>query len=295
MNKTCDRDNGAATGKVSVITVCYNEAPERVHYTLPSIIAQEYDDMELVVVDGGSSQDTLAALSRYSAAISHLVSEPDEGLYDAMNKGLKMATGEWVMFLNIGDSFHSKSALSSMSQYISNHGAVDMLYGDIVVRDAYSKSKIKRFPRKLSRFFLYRSMICHQSILARRNVFEIIGDFNTSYRLLADKDWLLRFLEAGHTCRHAGSIICTWEAGGLSYDEKLSRKERSSIHRAHYSRFDRMTYALGWFFLIIYNRIRNQNFSLPAFFRITCANYCSKKIYSWKLIWKLMAKTKSKH
>ena len=115
--------------KVSVITVCYN-AIRGIEKTIQSVISQSHDDIEYIVIDGGSTDGTIDVIQKYRDKIAYFVSEPDGGIYDAMNKGIKAATGEWINFLNAGDVFASKDAIM-ISMSIDTDG-IDVIYGDSI-------------------------------------------------------------------------------------------------------------------------------------------------------------------
>jgi len=117
---------------ISVVVVCYNEAQERINYTLDSIIAQDYPELELVVIDGGSEIETVDSLELYKRKISAFLSERDDGIYDAMNKGIRISKGEWIMFMNIGDRFCSPDVLSKLMSNI-NQEHNDLVYGDVFI------------------------------------------------------------------------------------------------------------------------------------------------------------------
>lgn len=113
---------------VTVITVCYN-AVSLIEKTICSVLAQQYEHIEYIVVDGGSTDGTIEIIRKYEAHISHWITEQDEGIYDAMNKGVTMATGEWCIFLNAGDTFAADDVLNRVFQVPRE---ADVIYGDVV-------------------------------------------------------------------------------------------------------------------------------------------------------------------
>ncbi len=188
--------------KISVITVCYNETPERIRYTLDSIIGQEYSPLELVVMDGGSKIETLVALNSYKDKIATFISEPDHGIYDAMNKGIQHATGEWIIFMNIGDRFHSPNVLSEFLKTATIQDT-DMAYGDVIFLDPLVKMPVHhRSPSTLKKWYMYNGAICHQAMLIRKKIFNRIGGFDISLKLIADREWSLRFIQAKLIASH---------------------------------------------------------------------------------------------
>ena len=127
--------------RVSIITVTYN-AESLLERTLQSVLSQRYADKEIVVVDGQSSDGTVAVIKRHAAAIQSWVSEPDKGIYDAMNKGVRMATGDWILFMNAGDTFASDDVLQRLFD------AVDPAQADVIYGDVVKGGQVKAAPRE---------------------------------------------------------------------------------------------------------------------------------------------------
>lgn len=146
--------------RVSIITVTYN-AESLLERTLQSVLVQRYADKEIVVVDGQSSDGTVAVIKRHAAAIQSWVSEPDKGIYDAMNKGVRMATGDWILFMNAGDTFASDDVLQRLFD------AVDPAQADVVYGDVVKGGVVKAAPRQYRLY--HRMLFCHQSVLTRRS------------------------------------------------------------------------------------------------------------------------------
>ena len=129
--------------KISVITVCFNAA-EHIDETLRSVVMQDHGPVEHIVIDGGSTDGTLERIGRYREVIAHFVTEPDKGVYDAMNKGLRLATGEVIAFVNAGDMIAHRSCLSEMAAEFAK-GDADAIYGDAYMVDPKDIRKVKRF------------------------------------------------------------------------------------------------------------------------------------------------------
>ena len=170
--------------KVSIITVCYNEPQENVQRTFDSICAQTHLNIEWIVVDGGSRQETLAAINGYRSRINSFISEPDNGIYDAMNKGLALASGDFVMFMNTGDWFYSENTLRKIGEFIQANPRYDCYYGDVVVADGDGNKWAAPLITKINRYNLRYSMICHQAIISRKAVFESTENSICGTRLL---------------------------------------------------------------------------------------------------------------
>jgi glycosyltransferase involved in cell wall biosynthesis len=256
---------------VSIVVVCYNECLKRIKYTLESIIAQSYPAVELVVIDGGSGNETLAALEIYKGRIDAFISERDDGLYDAMNKGVGISQGGWIMFMNIGDRFYSTDVLSK----IMKSGRTEdnsLVYGDVC-----GGHEILKAPDHLSRCYLFYQTVCHQSLLVRRAVFNSVGGFDLSYALLADRDWIYRAVTKGHKYAHLPMAVCDWELGGRSADYSTLNRELKRYHLKYFSRIERIMYSIIWCTTRILRRIRALNFALPVGIRDTFRDLVARK------------------
>ncbi len=172
--------------KVSVITVVYN-AVDLLERTIVNILEQTYPHIEYIIIDGGSSDGSTDIIKKYADQIDYWVSEPDNGLYDAMNKGIKAATGDWVWFINAGDLIYSKDTTSKMFDNFGTDG--EIYYGDtMLVDDDYNEIGLRRLrpPQKLTwESFQKGMLVCHQSILVSRNLADL---FNLKYTHSADFD-----------------------------------------------------------------------------------------------------------
>jgi glycosyltransferase involved in cell wall biosynthesis len=257
-------DRGLAQPLVSVITVCFNESPARIRETLSNIAAQSYERLEQIVVDGGSAEETLAAIREFSDQIDRMISEPDHGIYDAMNKGIRLSSGDFLLFMNVGDRFLTTDTLTEMVRVAVARSAYGFYYGDYFSVDQAGQRLFVPMP-KASRFNLYDRVICHQTVLARRELFERIGDFDQAYAPLGDQEWLLRVLSAGQRGLHTGLAVCEFELGGdWSKDRPRLRRARSKMQRQHFSRLERGLFSLSWFALKIGRRFRTGNFAVPV-------------------------------
>lgn len=223
--------------KVSVITVVWNAAAE-LERTLANLSALDRSaaELEVVVIDGGSTDGTAAVMKRYGDLISYGVSEPDGGLYDAMNKGIRAATGDYLWFVNAGDTVFAPDVLV----HIFGDGAplADVYYGETVVADPDGRVlglRKKRLPRGgLTWRSLRRGMVvCHQSFIVRR---EIAPLYDTErYRLAADIDWVIGCLKRARSVVDTGLILSCFTTGGVSTRRRrASLRERWDIMVRHY-------------------------------------------------------------
>ena len=220
--------------KISVVTVVYNSAA-LIENTVKSIINQSYSHIEYIVVDGGSTDGTIDILNRYKKNISTLISEPDHGIYDAMNKGIRLATGDFVVFINSGDKFTSPDILENI---FSNPDAAqaDVIYGDTDITDSEGNiihSRRHRPPERLNwKSFKRGMLVCHQSFIARRN---LIDSYDLTYRYAADFDWCIRILKKSKSVHNSRQVISLFLEGGQTRKTIVpGLKERFRIMRHHY-------------------------------------------------------------
>lgn len=222
--------------KISVVTVVLN-AVTNIDRCVATVLNQTYGNVEYVVIDGGSTDGTLDALSRYSHRIDYFVSEPDRGLYHAMNKGYHAATGDYVYFLNSDDWFCDEAVVADVAAAIQQNPMVDLVYGDVLMR---SGERVARKPQVpvLNRESLCRKGFCHQALFARRALLERTGGFSEKYRIVADGDWLARALAAGATSLHIKRDIAVFSLDGLSGRCNWRDEKRRSL-RANFSPWER--------------------------------------------------------
>jgi len=212
---------------VSVITVCYN-AVGTLAATLDSVRAQTWRPLESVVVDGDSKDGTQDIVARYADVTGTVVSEPDNGIYDAMNKGIVLARGEIIHFLNADDSFVDEGVIEAALAVFMAEPDVDLVYGDAVYRSA-DGAYLRQFKRVNARNLLYGDL-CHQVVFARKRVFERFGQFNPEYRINADYDWMLRVFRGGARVCYLPRAIVNYDAGGLSAANlDFTRAERMRV------------------------------------------------------------------
>ena len=204
--------------RISVVTAVFN-ARETVANALDSALAQAGVDLDLVVIDGGSTDGTLDVLDGYTGRIGKLVSEPDHGIYDALNKGLRSASGDVVGFLHADDMFADSSALSRVAAAFAD-STVDAVYGDLLYVDRNDPDQVIRYWRagEFSRERLsWGWMPPHPTFYVRRSVYERLGGFDTSYRIAADYDCMLRFLgPGGQRVAYIPEILVRMRVGGAS-------------------------------------------------------------------------------
>ena len=204
--------------KVSLVTVCRNAGPV-IAATLDSIVSQTHGNIEVVVIDGASTDDTVKILEGYRSKLGYVVSEPDKGIYDAMNKGLRAATGDVIGFVNAGDLLMTSEVVAKVVEAFERTGA-HAVYGDIIMVDEADPNKVKRTWKggayRRDRF--ERGwMPPHIATFIRRDAYERLGLFNTDLRIAADYEILLRMLYVNKLpTTHISDILVRFRLGGLS-------------------------------------------------------------------------------
>lgn len=223
------------TPKFSIITVTYN-AEAVLEDTIQSVISQTYHQLEYIIIDGASKDRTLEIANKYKERITRIVSEPDKGLYDAMNKGIALATGDYLCFLNAGDSFHEDDTLQLMVHTLSGDELPDVLYGEtaLVNREGhFIRMRRLSTPEVLTwRSFKQGMLVCHQAFFAKRSLVE---PYDLQYRYSADFDWCIRIMKKARTLHNTHlTLIDYLEEGMTTQNRKASLKERFRIMARHY-------------------------------------------------------------
>lgn len=219
--------------KITIITVTYNNATT-VADTLDSVAAQTHSDIEHIVIDGGSTDGTQAILAQRSSRIAHWISEPDRGIYDAMNKGLRLASGEYVGFLNGDDMLAVPEAIERIVDAAARTRA-DAVFGDLLYLDPTRSSPLVRHWRTgaFSRSALRRGwMPPHPTLYVRRRTIDRIGSFDASLRIAGDYEYMLRlFADPAVRVAYVPSVLVHMRTGGASNRSlrALLRKSREDL------------------------------------------------------------------
>ena len=201
---------------LSIITACYNSAAT-LPQTLASVGSQAGATVEHLIIDGGSTDGSLD-IARAYAHIFRLVSEPDQGIYDAMNKGIRLAKGDIVGILNADDFYASADILAKVAKVFED-SAIDACYGDLIYVDTADTRKVVRYWRSgtfVPRKFYWGWMPPHPTFYVRRAVYAELGGFDASYRIAADYDLMLRFLGSGLPVAYIPAVLVKMRAGGAS-------------------------------------------------------------------------------
>lgn len=221
---------------ISVVTITYNAA-QTLPITMASVAEQTFTDFEHLIIDGASRDDTILIARKMGLPDVRIVSEPDNGLYDAMNKGLRKARGQYVVFLNAGDAFHEPDTLKHYAAAIRAKSP-DIIYGDTEIVGIDGRTIGKRHlsaPDILTLdSFSDGMLICHQSFMVRKS---IAPRYDTDYRFSADYDWTIRCIKASRPGSRINlhRVVTDYLSDGLSdRNKKESLKERFRIMSHHY-------------------------------------------------------------
>jgi len=227
---------------ISIITVTYN-CVELIEATLLSIFNQNYSNVELIIVDGASTDGTMDIVKKYEHKIATIISEPDKGLYDAMNKGLKLATGDYVWYMNAGDHIHAPDTISKMTKDLPSQ--TDIIYGEIyMVDDKRNKigTRSEITPHKLPEYLIWQDMrhgmvVSHQAFLPARSICDPYMENNLS----ADIDWVIKCLKKSKKNYNTNLILADYLMGGTSKQQhQKSLKDRYKVLKNHFGTFNNL-------------------------------------------------------
>lgn len=241
----------------SIITVVYN-GEDLIEGTMQSVLNQTFTDFEYLIIDGASKDNTMMIVEKYKSLITHhssliILSEPDKGLYDAMNKGLKLAKGDFVLFLNCGDRFFNNKVLENVAAQIKPD--TDVLYGETMLVDenrthlgTRTAKTVQKLPEKLTwQSLKYGMVVCHQSFFVARS----IAPFYIDNNLAADIDWVIECLKRSRGIVNTHTLISEFLVGGISKQRhKQSLKDRYTVFNKHFG-------VIGNFFNHIYIAFRS--------------------------------------
>lgn len=218
--------------KLSVITIVYNNVKD-IERTMLSVLNQTYPHIEYILIDGASTDGTKDVIYKYKSKLTQFISEPDQGIYDAMNKGLRLATGDYVLFMNSGDEIY---ATETVADVFDSEFAADIYYGETEMFNAQWQSLGQRrhcTPVDFNwKSFRYGMNISHQAIYVKRT---IAGPFDLQYKYSADIDWIIRAAKNASSIVNTHIYVAKYLVGGVSKKKHLaSLKERFQIFTKYY-------------------------------------------------------------
>lgn len=203
---------------VSIITINYNNSGG-LEKTIESVISQSYSPIEYLVIDGASTDDSVAVIKKHQEKIDYWVSETDSGIYNAMNKGIKAARGDYFLFLNSGDVLNGATALSDFIKHPDFEG--DIIYGDYKFENGG-----KIYPDHLTPLFFVKSSLPHQSTLFHKNVFERMGLYDERFKMVSDRAFYIKcFLNNQFVFKHIHFPLSVFDLSGVSNDSSYREKQ----------------------------------------------------------------------
>ena len=216
--------------KISVVTACLNNA-DTIEETILSVIGQDYPDMEFIIIDGGSTDGTLEIIEKFRPSISKIISEKDNGIYYALNKGIDLATGDIIAFLHADDLYSNTTVLSGVMKVFSEKNPQGV-YGDLFYVDREDISKVTRY-WKAGKYkhglFLKGWMPPHPSFFLKKECYEKFGKFNTSFESAADYELMLRMIHKNKiTVSYLPEVLVKMRVGGKS---NVTMKNRIKANR----------------------------------------------------------------
>jgi len=218
--------------KISIITVVWNNK-ETIKDAIESVLNQTYENIEYIVVDGGSSDGTVDIVKSYGNRISKFVSEKDKGIYDGLNKGIALATGDVVAFLHSDDLYESDNIIAFVAKEFEN-GDLDGVYGDLVYTSKNDTSKVLRYwkSKDFESSLLKKGwMPAHPTLFLKRDVYEKFGGFDLGFKIAGDYDFMLRILSSGIKVKYVPQVLYKMRVGGESNKsiKNIIRKSREDL------------------------------------------------------------------
>lgn len=205
--------------KISIITVCFNSV-KTIRSAIESVVSQSYNDIEYIIVDGASNDSTMSVISEYQSYISTIISEPDSGLYEAMNKGINAATGDVIGILNSDDVFVDEYVLSSVAEEFQGNEQSDIVFGDIVfVRPSDPNTIIRYYSSKNFRPWKMRFgwMPPHPATFFKKEVYDNVGRYSLEYKISADYELFVRaFIVHKYKFSRINQTLVRMDLGGVS-------------------------------------------------------------------------------
>jgi glycosyltransferase len=223
---------------ISIITTCYN-SEKSIENTIQSVLSQNYDNVEYIIIDGCSADKTTEIVKRYADRITHFISEPDSGIYHAINKGIRLATGDVIGIIHSDDELYSTNVLSKIAE-IFDYSDSDIVYGNgIYVSSMYPEKIVRNWisgeyrKKKVEQGWLP----LHPTVYAKRKVFELCGLYDESYKIAADSDMMVRMLyKCNFKVHYLNEYIVRMQMGGIStsFNSQVYKwKEDIRIYRSH--------------------------------------------------------------
>lgn len=205
--------------KISIITVVYNNE-KTVKNAIESVLSQTYDNIEYIIIDGNSKDNTVAIINTFKDRLGYFVSEPDKGLYHAMNKGIKIATGDVIGILNSDDLYQDSNVITEVMDFFLKDKELDILYGNLVyVKSDDTNNVVRNWKSKsyYNKFFEHANVPPHPSLFVKKSVYDEAGVFDLEYKIAADYELMLRiFKKYNFNSKYIDRLIVRMRLGGAS-------------------------------------------------------------------------------
>lgn len=250
--------------KFSVITICRNEE-QTIARTLNSVLNQTFTDYEYIIIDGASTDSTLDIINKTVLNRATIISEPDTGIFNAMNKGISKAKGNYIIFINAGDYFINNTALEYAADKLEDY---DFVYGDTVFEYPSGFLMRRNSPANLSMRYFFIDSLPHQNSFIKRELFEKIGNFDESFKIVGDYEFSIRAFKAGFSFKYIPKAFAIFNLEGISSDKRfreLDWKERITSLKRHFdSKAIQKLESKRFFLDLIYKKLRYFYFLLRS-------------------------------
>lgn len=221
------------TPKISIITINFNNK-EGLERTILSVISQNFKDFEYIVIDGGSKDGSKEIIEKYNDQISYWVSEPDKGIYNAMNKGIAAAKGEYLLFLNSGDHFCEENSLETGVSYL---GKEEIIYFNLKHIDN-ARTWVHEYPEYVNIFYFFENSLPHPGTFIKKNSFEKYGMYDENLKIVSDWKWfLVSICKNNATYRHINEVFTTFYYDGISSNVDNREKIKEESIKVYQSEF----------------------------------------------------------
>lgn len=236
---------------ISLITISRNNAVG-IEKTIQSVINQTYNNIEYIIIDGASTDGTVNIIEKYNKQITYWISEPDSGIYNAMNKGIKRSKGDYIVFLNSGDELYESQ---TMHKIVSQADNLDIVYSNIKMINK-NKSYIKESPRKLTFQYFTHNAIPHPATLIKSNLFNSVGFYDESLKIVSDWKWfMIAICKMNATYKKTNILAAKFYEDGISSNEKhraVLEKERQNVLKSDFTLYFEDYQRLNKYDLVLY-------------------------------------------
>ena len=210
---------------ITVITVARN-CENTIEDTIVNVINQKFINIEYIIIDGGSSDNTLEIIKKYERSIDYWISELDNGIYDAMNKGIDLATGDWINFMNAGDSFYNHNLFSTIFDRFE-YNKFDVIYGDFIAKEDINRSEVRVHAKPIKKIFS-GMVFSHQSVIIKSKIIKLYP-FDLKYKIAADYNQTLLLFTNNYKFLNTKLIFSKMTIDGVSYSNLETIREYISV------------------------------------------------------------------